>query len=196
MDHRGGVGLGVRPPECHVVLGAHGRLEADLDGASGRIERPAEAVGLRLRERDAVVEHGGRRFGSGIEIGACAVGEEDVPEVGGGVGVVESEEARERAGEGELEGGVPEGFVERERREGAAGGEVGHGGAVGGPEACGGGGGEEVEAGELERALAVVGQAHRAAELVLQHGEVGGEVGRQVGVRARRGRRSRRERCG
>jgi len=112
-----------------------------------------------------------------------------VAEVGGGVGVVEREEARERAGEGELEGGVPEGFVERERREGAAGGEVGHGGAVGGPEARGGGGGEEVEAGELERALAVVGQAHRAAELVLQHGEVGGEVGRQVGVRARRGRR-------
>jgi hypothetical protein len=117
-----------------------------------------------------------------------------VPEVREGVGVVEREEARERSSEGELEGGVLEGFVERERRERAAGGEVGHGGAVGGPEARGGGGGEEVEAGELERALAFGGQAHRPAELVLQHGEVGGEVGRQIGVRARRCRRRRGER--
>lgn len=108
-------------------------------------------------------------------------------EVGGGVRVVEREEARERGVEGELEGGVPEGGVERERREGGAGGELGHGGALCGPEARGGGGGEEVEAGELERAGAVGGQAHRAAELVLQHGEVGGEAGRQVGVRARGG---------
>lgn len=188
MDHGGGVGLGIRPPECHVVLRADRSLEADLDCASRGIERPPEAVGLLLREGDAVVEHGGhRRRHHGFELGAGAVvGEEDVAEVGGGIGIVERKEARERAGEGELERGVAEGAIERERREGPAGGELDQRGAVCGPEARGRGGGEEVEAGERQHAGAVGRQAHRAPELVLQHGEVGGEARGEVGVRARR----------
>lgn len=114
MNHARGVGLGIGPSKGHVVLGAHGGLEADLDLAGGGVERPAEAVGVG--EREAVVEHGGHGGGGGV--GGAVGGEEDVAEVGGGVGVEEREQRRERAGEGEAERGVAEGGVERERGEG------------------------------------------------------------------------------
>lgn len=198
MDHGGRIGLGISPPERHVVLGAHGGLEADLDCAGGGIERPTETV-LVLGEREAVVEHGGNRLrrrrgrGDAGIIGGVGGGdgEEDVAEVGGSVGVEECEEGRERGGEGEQEGGVAEGGVERVGREGAARGEVGEGVPPRRPEARGGGGREEVEASEAQRAGAVVGEADRAAELVLQHGEVRGEGRGVVGVRAHGGRRRR-----